>query len=195
MIEDTPDHVRTYTSEEDERLARQLRALTEQCHAGMLWPPSVDLLRAMHRRLFDGVRSHAGWPRAHAFGDEHLVFGPNRSVHRDDVTRQLGEVFTQLERSIGSFRANHSDPAYARSATRVAIWAHAQVVRIHPFLDGNGRTSRLLMNSVLVGLDLEPVAVEAVKQEYNEALNQYFRSDDLRMLLDLIFRLVDAQHQ
>jgi Fic family protein len=64
------------------------------------------------------------------------------------------------------------------------------VVRIHPFLDGNGRSSRLLMNAVLVGLGLSPIAVESVKQEYNEALNRYFRSKDLQTLIDLMLQLI-----
>ena len=32
----------------------------------------------------------------------------------------------------------------------LAAWTHAEFVRIHPFLDGNGRTSRLLMNYQLL---------------------------------------------
>ena len=47
------------------------------------------------------------------------------------------------------------------------------------------------MNTVLVGLGLPPIAVEAVKQEYNEALNHYFRSKDLGILVDLMLQLID----
>ncbi len=32
----------------------------------------------------------------------------------------------------------------------VAAYSHAELVRIHPFIDGNGRTSRLLMNLYLL---------------------------------------------
>jgi fido (protein-threonine AMPylation protein) len=59
-IDDVEDHVRTYSPAEDERLALQLRSITVECHAGKLWPVSIDGLRSMHRRLFEGVRDHAG---------------------------------------------------------------------------------------------------------------------------------------
>jgi fido (protein-threonine AMPylation protein) len=190
-IEDVEDHVRIYSLAENERLAHQLRSIVEDCHAGRLWPVSVDRLREIHRRLFDGVRDHAGRFRARAYGDEHLTFGPNRSVHRDQVQQELDDVFRQLDRSVQSFLANPEASEYEPKAVHVAVWAHAEVVRIHPFLDGNGRTSRLLMNAVLVGLGLRPIAVEAVKQEYNEALNLYFRSRDIRGLLDLMLQLAD----
>ena len=195
-IEDVEDHVRTYTPAEDERLALQLRSVTTDCHAGKSWPVTIDLLREMHRRLFDGVRDHAGRFRARAFGDEHLIFGPNRSAHRDRVLEELEDVLQKLDRSIQSFLANHDDKQYERSAVHVAVWAHAEIVRIHPFLDGNGRSSRLLMNAVLVGLGLAPIAVEVVKQEYNEAFNYYFRSKergvpDLQVLVDLMIQLIE----
>jgi fido (protein-threonine AMPylation protein) len=106
MIEDVEDHVRIYTPDEDERLARQLHAVTQDCHAGKLWPISIDALCEIHRRLFDGVRDHAGLPRARAFGDEHLTFGPNRSSHRDRVRSELEAMFAKLERSVRSFLDN-----------------------------------------------------------------------------------------
>jgi fido (protein-threonine AMPylation protein) len=190
MIEDVEDHVRTYTPKEDEQLAHQLRAVTEDCHAGRLWPVTLDVLLDIHRRLFAGVRGHAGRMRAYAFGDEHLTFGPNRSMHRDRVMTEVDAMFQQLERSIRSFHANPDATDYERSAIHVAIWAHAKVVQIHPFLDGNGRSSRLLMNAILVGLGLPPIAVEVVKQEYNEALNHYFRTSDLQPLIDLLLPLI-----
>ncbi len=34
----------------------------------------------------------------------------------------------------------------AANAIKLAAWTHAEFVRIHPFTDGNGRTSRLIMN-------------------------------------------------
>jgi fido (protein-threonine AMPylation protein) len=92
-IGDVEDHVRTYTAAEEERLALQLRSITADCHAGTLWPVSIDGLRVMHRQLFERVRDHAGRCRAWAFGDEYLTFGPNRSVHRDRVQVELEEVF------------------------------------------------------------------------------------------------------
>ncbi|HEX4417318.1 MAG TPA: hypothetical protein VH165_05435 [Kofleriaceae bacterium] len=88
-IEGIKDHVRTYSPDEDEQLARQLRSVTEDCRAGRLWPISLAGLREMHRRLLEGVRDHSGKPRGHAFGDEHLTFGSNRSVHRGHVLIDL----------------------------------------------------------------------------------------------------------
>lgn len=69
------------------------------------------------------------------------------------------------------------------------MWLHAEIVRIHPFEDGNGRTSRLIANHILVRHGLLPVAIEAVKQEYTDALNLYFREKDLQPLTDLYVSL------
>ena len=128
--------------------------------------------------------------RTTGFGDEHLVFGPNRSVHRNEVEPQLEAVFRRLEPSIQSFIDNPTAADFEPLAIHTAAWAHAEVIRIHPFIDGNGRSSRVLMNAILVGLRLPPIPVEAVKQEYNEALNMYFRTQNLRPLEDLLLQLV-----
>lgn len=44
-----------------------------------------------------------------------------------------------------------------QAVAEAAAWAHAEWVRIHPFVNGNGRTSRLIGNAILVRYGLRPV--------------------------------------
>jgi len=48
---------------------------------------------------------------------------------------------------------------------RLAALAHYKLVYIHPFLDGNGRTSRLLMNLVLMKAGYPPVIIRRVDRD------------------------------
>lgn len=54
----------------------------------------------------------------------------------------------------------------------LAALLHYEFVRIHPFDDGNGRLSRLLMNYVLLKNDLPPIVVKSAdKRNYLAALH------------------------
>jgi fido (protein-threonine AMPylation protein) len=186
------DH-RDYTDAEQQQLTANLVLVTGEIHGGQ-WNArdvSPQTLCELHRRLFLGVRDHAGRPRCKGWGAEHLVFGPNRSHHRDDVANALERVFQEARRSIRSLLANPDDPNYEHCAIHVAAWLNAQVIRIHPFEDGNGRSSRLLMAKVLVELGMQPIPLEATKQEYTNLLNTYFRNDQMQPLVDLLLRLAD----
>ena len=48
---------------------------------------------------------------------------------------------------------------YENNAVELAAWTHAEFVRIHPFTDGNGRTSRMIMNYQLMSHGFLPVSV------------------------------------
>ena len=56
-----------------------------------------------------------------------------------------------------------------------AAYLHDELVRIHPFIDGNGRTSRLLMNLYLLKRGYTPITLKGTseaKLEYYTALEQ-----------------------
>lgn len=64
------------------------------------------------------------------------------------------------------------------SQLELSFYAHYQLVNIHPFLDGNGRTSRLLMNFIQCKYEL-PLGIIFVedKANYYEALNSVRKTD------------------
>lgn len=185
------DRSRQYSADEDKRLLDNLRALELSVQSGEfdLSASANSLLHEFHRRLFSGVREHAGSSRQRDRGTEYLNFGPNRSSHRDEVSAALSRIMDETDRSLRSFLDHPNADDYEYHALRLAVWAHAEIVRIHPFEDGNGRTSRLLLQWILRRLKMLPVAVEIPKQEYNACLNEYFRSKDLAPLLDLFLRI------
>lgn len=153
-----------------------------------------DLLCFFHRQLFGGVRSHAGRCRGPGFGSDTLTFGPNRSSPKEQVPEELEALFEELSRSVTSFESDPQNPTYEASAVHVAVWAHAGVIKIHPFEDGNGRSSRLLLDAILVRLGIRPVAFEIPKEEYRRALNHYFGSGDIQALVDLALRAYRFLH-
>jgi len=184
------DPVREYTPEEERLLTEQLFELTKAVYAGELRQRRLDvaLLRDLHAALFRGVRGHAGRIRAPGFGSERLQFGPHRSVHRDEVERELLAVFDRTDHALRALK--DTDPEdYELHAIGLAVWAHARIIWVHPFEDGNGRVSRLCASHLLVQLGLHPIAIEAVKQEYTEALNYYFVRKEIEPLVDLYLRL------
>lgn len=63
----------------------------------------------------------------------------------------------------------NSEEALSMHPVRYAALAHLKLVDIHPFSDGNGRTSRLIMNLILIRANYPPVIIlrQHRKQYYN----------------------------
>ena len=82
----------------------------------------------------------------------------------------------------------------ASEAVETAAWTHAEFVRIHPFIDGNGRTARLLMNHTLMLRGLPPVSVaKKNKQAYYDALEKYAAGGDIRPFAEFTAELVGRE--
>lgn len=71
-----------------------------------------------------------------------------------------------------------------------AALLHGELVKIHPFVDGNGRTSRLLMNLDLMNHGYNPVIIKKEDRlEYYEALDKAHTTGDYTVFVKLITKL------
>ena len=71
-----------------------------------------------------------------------------------------------------------------------AALLHGELVKIHPFVDGNGRTSRLFMNLVFMNHGYNPVIIKKENRlEYYEALDKAHTTGNYTDFVKLITKL------
>ena len=76
----------------------------------------------------------------------------------------------------------------------LSFWAHYELVTIHPWADGNGRTCRLLMNLLQMEYDVLPTKVlKEDKAEYIQALIDTREHEDINIFIDCMTHL-HCQH-
>lgn len=77
------------------------------------------------------------------------------------------------------------DSSDACAVYDLSFWAHFELVTIHPWADGNGRTSRLLMNLLQMEHDVLPTKVlKQDKAEYIQALIDAREQENIDIFLD-----------
>lgn len=70
---------------------------------------------------------------------------------------------------------------------------HAIFVGIHPFIDGNGRTSRLLLNLELMKSSYPPIIIRVENRlAYYNALNKVHTTKDYADFIELVAKEVEA---
>ena len=80
------------------------------------------------------------------------------------------------------------------SVYELSFWAHFELVTIHPWADGNGRTSRLLMNLLQWEFNVLPTKVlKEDKADYIQALVDTREREDINIFLDCMTKL-HCQH-
>lgn len=71
---------------------------------------------------------------------------------------------------------------------------HLEFEGIHPFVDGNGRTGRLILNLELIRNGLPPINVKFTdRKRYYEAFDAFYRDGDAGRMIDLIAEYVNAR--
>ncbi len=75
---------------------------------------------------------------------------------------------------------------------KISADAHYKLVSIHPFVDGNGRTARLLMNLLLMQKGYPPAIIKKEeRRKYINSLEKAQTGGNLNDYYKLIYRAVD----
>lgn len=132
----------------------------------------------------------------HAILTENIIVG---GIYRKEEVRISGAGFTppagnEMYMQIKNFYGDLKIKENELNPIEFAAWTHAEFVRIHPFIDGNGRTSRLLMNYQLLINGFLPISISKENRvDYYNALEQYAVNDDLTPFVDFIAELEEAR--
>lgn len=73
-----------------------------------------------------------------------------------------------------------------------ACFLHGEFVKIHPFIDGNGRTARILLNFELIQSGYPPVVIKTENRaDYYDALDKAHTTNDYTDFIKIIVDLVN----
>ncbi|HMJ02387.1 MAG TPA: Fic family protein [Conexibacter sp.] len=156
---------------------------------------SLTEIRHVHTLALGPVWDVAPHPNA---GDDERP----GSLRRHDIQRFPGGMkpppWPEVPMRIDAWLAD-AQSLLKREAPRVPAelaWLHARFEQIHPFLDGNGRTGRLLLNLLLVRLGYPPaIILKADRLRYLDAL-QRADEGDCGLLGELLARaILDNLHR
>ena len=93
------------------------------------------------------------------------------------------QVMTQMIDWQNWSAGNETLPAPIRSAV-----LHAWLTHIHPYIDGNGRTSRAIGNLELIRAGYPPIIIKKKERDrYIEALAESDEGGDIRSFMELVF--------
>ncbi|MDD6490476.1 MAG: Fic family protein [Clostridia bacterium] len=131
----------------------------------------------------------------HSILMENILVG---GVYRNVEVRITGSEHkpptpSEMYYQIKDFFKNINSKSYF-NPIELAAWTHAEFVKIHPFVDGNGRTSRLIMNYQLMSKGFLPVSVNKEDRlEYFNCLEEYAVNNNLSSFADFVADLEEQQ--
>jgi len=105
---------------------------------------------------------------------------------------QALEIASKMQEFIGWYKENYKNLHPIELAARV----HIDFVGIHPFIDGNGRTSRLLMNLELIKQGYPPAIIKVENRlEYYKALDLAHTKKEYGTFMKLMCKVVEESFE
>jgi len=170
-------------------------------------PVSLVLMCSWHRQIMDGLDApNPNWIGVVRGSSEDTLINVRVGAHLgmpfgvvgdavDQFIAELNAHLIVMDRAIpakAELSANQLD-----AVLRLCAWAHAKWVRIHPFINGNGRTARLWANFIAMRYGIPPFVTLRPRpgsDAYTAAAIAALRDDDwtasVPMMHDLYFAYV-----
>jgi len=136
--------------------------------------PSIDTVRTIHQYAFGAVYRRAG---------DFREYGQEIAIGRDDAR---GAYYSQIPEEL-SLLSKQTSKLFKEASTeqlkaRAITFYHLRYVKTHPFLDGNGRTGRVIFDyqaKKLLGIDRR---IDVSHEEYIGGIQRAFSTGDLSAL-------------
>lgn len=137
------------------------------------------IIKSIHRLVLKGIQDED----AGVYRKENVLVGG--ASHRPPDHVVVPEL---MERFVETVDNEWSTLHPVERAAKV----HSEFVKIHPFIDGNGRTSRLLMNYELMKAGFPPAVIKATdRAAYYDALDQAHTTGEDEAFIQLVKNSVD----
>lgn len=138
---------------------------------------TVTDIQEIHRR----VLGYADPVEGGRLRTSQVFVGHHIPPHPEDLPRHMEELVQWL----------NLEEVLQLHPVEYAALAHYKLVYVHPFVDGNGRTSRLLMNLVLMQARYPPITIRKEQRvEYYNALDTA-NEGDVRPFIRFIARCTE----
>ena len=132
-------------------------------------PVTEGLVREIHRRLVEGVRGGSAAPGEYRRVQNYVVNSATKEVvYTPPPAHDVPILMQELVAWLNAERAVH--PVLASGI------AQFQLVHIHPFLDGNGRTSRLLSTLCLYRAGYDFKRLFTISEYYDRDRPAFYRA-------------------
>jgi Fic family protein len=126
------------------------------------------LIQRFHRLVSDGLGDGYGQPGC--FRRKNVIVGNYRPPSFEQVDDLIKRFCGWLSSEFHYTGGQHFDETLLQ-----AIVSHVYIVWIHPFLDGNGRTARLLEFYLLLRAGVPDIASLILSNHYNNTRDDYYR--------------------
>lgn len=161
---------------EPENLRRAYEFVVENCSSFKNTPEAF--IREVNKCVLGGIDPRGGTYRNEPVRIAGMDFDPPSAM---EVPSYMSQLASELK----------AGPA-GRSAIQFATEAHNKLASIHPFVDGNGRTARLLLNSILLDSLLPPVYINFEdKGRYLDCL-EVSNSGDISPTVELVSEALES---
>ena len=152
------------------------------------WPTIIRIHDVLFRRLVPGYAGRVRGPSPTGIPVD-VEFGNYLGVEYQGVAYACESALGHLPdwvRSADTLRVNSPPVRYREAALTIAATVHCEIIRIHPFVNGNGRTARACLNYFARRYGMRPLPYDRPKDDYLDAIRTFLQRRNQAHFMDYL---------